>query len=502
MKNDEIDLKDLLEKSRRQLTKPFAKTRRKLLLWLNFSYICLILVFLISEKLSAGRYVPHPTLGWIYALVMVANLVSLVYNYVLLRDWQTIRLFGSKILVNSTRHIDQTIRWISVISILAMSLCNIIGLGNPSNDAILTDFALGHSLIVTVAILMGRSASLAWFGVVMGLLIYVAFFQIGYSYQYNYLTPPETIRYQIALKQSKPWALTRQAELKAHGLNPPTVSRYFNVWFVFILGSCLTAYFCMGITLDVFKIIPTVTEDIKTALETAKQQELEREREKSLVEEQRMLLKQEALSAELKNLRAQINPHFLFNALNNIYSQIRKSSPEAAENLVNLSNLFRYALYETQDNYVSLVNELNFVEGYVNVEKLRRRHSNQIQYSFTGNPENLFIPPLLLVTFIENAFKHGMNQHYSEGWVNISINVNQRVIMFTVGNNKSTQVPMTEQLGGLGLANVRKRLALLFKPSDYSLTVEDTLDEYWVSLQMHLLRENDLLVRGLNHRSV
>ena len=91
--------------------------------------------------------------------------------------------------------------------------------------------------------LLGRQASIVWFVLVLGILVYVSFFQNSYSYRFNYLTPTESARYESALAQHQSWALARQQNLKAHSLNPPTISRYFNTWLVFILIAFFTAYF-------------------------------------------------------------------------------------------------------------------------------------------------------------------------------------------------------------------------------------------------------------------
>lgn len=477
MKNEETGLKDLLESSRQQLTKPFSKTRRKLLLWLNLSYLCLIPVFLISEKLSVGHYVPHPALGWIYALVLLANLVSLVYNFLRLRGWQTIRLLGLQSHINTSRRTDLIIRWVSVLSILIMSFCNMMGLGNPSNDAILTDFALGHSLIVTVAILMSRWASFAWFAIVLGLLVYVAFFQKGYSYQYNYLTPTESARYQQALSEGNPSALARQAELRANGLNPPTVSRYFDTWFVFILGSYLTAYFCMGITLDVFKVIPKVTGDIKEAIEATNRAELNRQRERSQADEQRLLLRQETLSAELKALKAQINPHFLFNTLHYFYVKSQDVDPDLAEGVLKLSEIMRYSMHDDRSR-VGLDEEINYLKQFIDLHQLRNPNTLFIDFSVKGPTDQQKIPPFLLNGLIENAFKHGKMNEADHPLI-IRIEATPSAIRLFTSNKKNRKKRV--ESNHIGLTNLNRRLALTYD-KNYSFEIDQDEDFFRVQL--------------------
>lgn len=212
------------------------------------------------------------------------------------------------------------------------------------------------------------------------------------------------------------------------------------------------------------------------------------------IENEKVTREKDNILKDLKFLRSQINPHFLFNALNNIFSKIRKISPEAAHTLADLSNLLRYALYDTQGDFVRLDKELTFLEGYVAIEKMRHFEPDQIQCTITSGQNHLFIPPLLLVTFVENTFKHGMDQQLGGGWVSITIqvDVDQSVLNCAIGNNKPAHVSPVDRPGGLGLANVRKRLALLFEEKDYNLIIEDTSSEYWVRLQMPLVEGSNL----------
>lgn len=179
MKSEEVSLKELLQRSRQQLLKPFAKTQRRLLFVLNLSYLGLVLIFLVSEKLATGHFVPHPALAWVYILVGIANLLSALYSYLCLKDIKAVHLGDKRFSVETDGRLDTALRWGSIACIMLMSFCHMIGLGNPSSDAILTDFALGHSLIVLVAMLLGRTASFVWFLIVIGLLVYVSFIDLG-----------------------------------------------------------------------------------------------------------------------------------------------------------------------------------------------------------------------------------------------------------------------------------------------------------------------------------
>lgn len=476
MHPEEVGLKELLQRSRQQLLKPFAKTQRRLLFLLNLTYLALTPVFLISEKLATDHFVPHPILGWVYALVGTANLLSAAHNYLRLTDRRVVNLIGKHWPVNTDERLDGALRWTSVVSVMIMSFCHMSGLGNPSSDAILTDFALGHSLIVLVAMLLGRPASIVWFVVVLGLLFYVSFFDKGYSYQYNYLTPQETTRYELALYQQKPWALARRAALQANGLNPPRISRYFNTWFVFILIAFLTAYFCLGITHDVFKVIPTVTETIKDAIETTKREELEREREKNQVEEQKLLLRQETLSAELKHLKAQINPHFLYNTLNYFYIKSLDLSEDLAEAILKLSDIMRYSMQENL-SLVSLAEEIDYMQQFIALHQLRNDNKLFIEFAVTGPVTEKQILPFLLIGLVENSFKHG-KMNTADCPLIIAINATADQIKFQSSNRKNQKKRV--ESNHIGLTNMRRRLDLTYE--NYSFDIVQDEDEFSCTL--------------------
>ena len=373
MRSEEIGLLQLLESSRQKLTKPFARTQRTLLVMLNASYIILTPIFLVMEKLANGHFVPDLILGYVYAGVGLANLASFIYNGLLLLGKQSIFIFNRRLFLVNDKQLDIVLRWTSLISIMIMSICNMLGVGNPSNDAILTDFALAHSLIVLSAMLLGRQASIVWFLVVVGILVYVAFVQNGYSRRFNYLTPTESARYETALAQHQSWALARQQELNAHALNPPTISRYFNTWLVFILIAFFTAYFFMSITLDVFNVIPTVTEDIREAINTSKRQELALERERSQAEEQKLQQREQTLQAELRALKSQINPHFLYNTLYYFYIKSSEALPELGQAILKLSDIMRYSMQDDL-NLVNLDGEITYMNHLIALHQVRYKN--------------------------------------------------------------------------------------------------------------------------------
>ncbi len=472
-------LTNLLEKAKQQLSNPFANKQRQLLIYLNGTYLLLCPIFLISEKINTGNYVPHVVLGYVYTYVGIANLFSILYNSLLLTQKNEIKIGGQTIRISGGNVPDTLIRWLSILSIMVMSALNMLSFGNPSNDSILTDFAFGHSLIVLTAILLGRTMSFIWFIVVICILIYNSF-RIGFAYQYNYLTPAESSQYEHALSQKKQWDVNRQKLLQQEGLNPPTVSRYFNEWLIFILIAFFTAYFFTGITFDMIRIIPDITQNIAHAIEGINQQELEREREKNLQEEQKMRLQQESLWAELSFLKSQINPHFLYNTLNYLYVKSLNHSDELADSVLKLSDIMRYSLRQDSD-YVLLDEEIAYMKDFIALHQLRNENGLNIDFVVEGSTGQKVIAPFLLISLLENAFKHGrMDDKRIPLLVKISSTDN--CIDFYIHNQKNT-MPIIKSTK-IGIVNIRRRLNLLY-PSLHLFKIEQDSHTFscWLTIR-------------------
>lgn len=200
-------------------------------------------------------------------------------------------------------------------------------------------------------------------------------------------------------------------------------------------------------------------------------------------EENRVLI-----SNQLKLLQSQINPHFLFNVFNNIYGLIQRTNTEAAKLLHKLSKLLNYTLYETKDRFVSLEEELTFTRNYVDIEQTRNDHPEKIRFIIDGLCKDYRVPPLILVTFIENAFKHGLNNSFDEGYVDIVIKIDEtrNKLQTQVKNYVTDEHPTKIVKGGVGLLNARKRLDLLFGSKNYFLRTELLGHEYQVDLEIPL----------------
>lgn len=205
-------------------------------------------------------------------------------------------------------------------------------------------------------------------------------------------------------------------------------------------------------------------------------------------------LEREKMFAELSFLKNQINPHFLFNALNNIFSLAQKKSEKTAESVLLLSQLIRYILYETSHGKISLLKEIRHAEHYIEMQKLRISNSHNISISFTYDGNIMFakIEPLLLIPFIENAFKHGLS--YSQPCsITMDLHVNDEQLLFTAVNTKrmtKENVSADTNCFGIGIANTKRRLELAYK-GRYTLEIKDAPDLFTVQLSIHLCEKDD-----------
>ncbi|HEX6849379.1 MAG TPA: histidine kinase [Chitinophagaceae bacterium] len=196
-------------------------------------------------------------------------------------------------------------------------------------------------------------------------------------------------------------------------------------------------------------------------------------------------LENQKLKAELSFLKMQVNPHFLFNALNNIYSlSVMEKSKKTGDSIMKLSELMRYVLYEKEDaeNKVSLDKEIRHINSFIDLEKLRHPGDVYINFSIEGETTGKRIAPLLLFPLIENACKHGILTD-PEKPVNINLHVNKEHLHFSLENFNNGY--LKDEVGGIGLPNVKKRLDLLYG-GKYSLDVNKTEDKFLVNLQLPL----------------
>ena len=203
-------------------------------------------------------------------------------------------------------------------------------------------------------------------------------------------------------------------------------------------------------------------------------------------EAERRELENTQLSSELRFLKAQVNPHFLFNTLNNLYYLVVNQSGHAPDVVAKLSGMMRYMLHESNHPTVPLAREVEYLESYLDLERLRLDDAVPIAFDVTGSVEGVRIVPLVLITFVENAFKHGIGGGGAESWVTIRLSVRAGHVQFRVSNARVAANQKTvREASGIGLANVRRRLELAY-PERHTLTVTEGEREYTVDLQIDL----------------
>ncbi len=194
------------------------------------------------------------------------------------------------------------------------------------------------------------------------------------------------------------------------------------------------------------------------------------------------------LKAELNSLKAQINPHFLFNTLNNIYSYSLFKSEKTPEMILKLSGLMNYIIYECQADQVDLSKEIDFIHNYMELEKMRVEDSLQINLQIQASLSGFQIAPLLFVPFLENAFKHGANIQDQEPYIRLQLDVNAAGLLHFECENLRDDDQLTEhqeQSRGIGLENVKKRLKLLY-PDNYELNIDQGTNKFLVKLAIQL----------------
>ena len=199
------------------------------------------------------------------------------------------------------------------------------------------------------------------------------------------------------------------------------------------------------------------------------------------------LLAQQKLEAELKLLKSQIHPHFLFNTLNNLYALALHDSGKSAEGILKLSGLLHYMLYECNASRVLLKREIKQIEDYISLEKLRYSKRLKVEFDIIGNIIDKMIPPMIILPFVENAFKHGTSKHLQKAWINISLKSESNKISLIVQNSKSTEVSSDESgyTKGIGLKNVKRRLELLY-PGKHNLELNDEENKFTVCMEIYL----------------
>jgi LytS/YehU family sensor histidine kinase len=192
----------------------------------------------------------------------------------------------------------------------------------------------------------------------------------------------------------------------------------------------------------------------------------------------------EKVTAELQLLKAQVHPHFLFNTLNNIYSFSLENSPKTPGMILKLSSLLSYMLYECKEDEVLLEKEIEVMKAYIALEKERYGNRLEISWNVEGDVNDKFVAPLLLLPFLENAFKHGTSEQLEKPWLSVDISVKGLMLRCKIANSKDDFVLVREN--GIGIQNVKKRLAFLYH-GKHDLKVADEGAFFVVSLLIELV---------------
>ncbi|PQB06846.1 histidine kinase [Polaribacter filamentus] len=195
-------------------------------------------------------------------------------------------------------------------------------------------------------------------------------------------------------------------------------------------------------------------------------------------------LKNEKAQTELMHLKSQVNPHFFFNMLNNLYGLVAKDSKKAQELILKLSDMMRYSIYEGQKETVLLSEEITYLQNYIELHKMRYHKTIDVQFKIDIKENDFQIMPLLFIILLENAFKHGVENLRNNAYVHIDMKTENNQINFDIENNFDNTI-INEQ-GGIGMNNLRRRLELVY-PKSHTLTITKTDTVYKAQLNIRKL---------------
>jgi LytS/YehU family sensor histidine kinase len=198
-------------------------------------------------------------------------------------------------------------------------------------------------------------------------------------------------------------------------------------------------------------------------------------------------LLKENIEAQLQLLRAQVHPHFLFNTLNNIYSQTQLESPKGSKMILGLSDMLRYILYEGQKPLVPLKLELMMITEYINLEKIRYGNKLDVHMLTPDKTDDIYIAPLILLPFVENCFKHGTSNMLQNPWINLTIELKDSTLVMKLINGKTSLNGNGQNKAGIGINNVRQRLELLYNDK-HDLQIREDEEVFVIDLRMELVR--------------
>lgn len=193
-------------------------------------------------------------------------------------------------------------------------------------------------------------------------------------------------------------------------------------------------------------------------------------------------LKEEKLGTEIKLLKAQINPHFIFNALNNIYSLTYTKSEMAPESILKLSEMLRYVFYDCSSDHVKMGSEIEYISNYIAFQKMKSEHKQNIEFDFNDIKKDIDIAPMLFIPLIENAFKYSKIEEFKDTYVNMKLSSDKDSIYFEITNSIPSQTTALSG-NGVGIKNVQQRLGILY-PDKHKLDIYESDERYMVKLNI------------------
>lgn len=196
-------------------------------------------------------------------------------------------------------------------------------------------------------------------------------------------------------------------------------------------------------------------------------------------------LKEEKLTAELSSLKSQINPHFLFNTLNSIYTLSIKKDDRASEAIINLSGLMRYVIKDANDYKIPLKKEVDYIRNYIELQKARLGNTAKVRFECSGDPGNKTMAPLILITYIENAFKYGINPDIDDCAIDVELQITDEGLRLHVFNKKVQRSALLASTG-IGMENTSERLKHLY-PEKHTLQISENKETYSVTLTLILI---------------
>jgi two-component system, LytTR family, sensor histidine kinase AlgZ len=235
----------------------------------------------------------------------------------------------------------------------------------------------------------------------------------------------------------------------------------------------------MGIPFDLFLVRNLLSFFLSIGVAVAIRSTRRLKEEESLREK----VMNEHLKSEITYLKYQLQPHFFFNTLNNIYALIDRKPDLAKEVLHNLSKLLRYVLYHAEDAMVPLQSEIYFLKTYINLMQIRISSNIFVKFEFPEVETEIKVPPLLFITLVENAYKHGIDATL-QGNIYIKMEITISHIVLSVTNSCSKQIGDDQTVSGIGLENLAKRLNILYKPAEFLFTQKQTEKEYFSELKI------------------